>query len=95
MIACHCNIITEAEIEQTIMSMLDEDRWQHSFPTSSPLSRVGKIGPSDVVALARCAATRSRRGSGRTATVEDHLVDTPVAVLMPAQEDHLIIGGER
>ncbi|WP_136659283.1 (2Fe-2S)-binding protein [Nitratireductor sp. XY-223] len=32
MIACHCNIITEADIEQTIMAMLDEDRWQLIVP---------------------------------------------------------------
>ena len=32
MIACHCNIITEAEIEQVIISMLDEDRWQLIVP---------------------------------------------------------------
>lgn len=32
MIACHCNIITEAEIEQIIVSFLDEDRWQLIVP---------------------------------------------------------------
>ena len=32
MITCHCNIITEAEIEQTIVSMLDADRWQLIVP---------------------------------------------------------------
>ncbi len=33
MIACHCNIITEAEIEQIIVSFLDEDRWQLIVPS--------------------------------------------------------------
>ncbi|MEX3007431.1 (2Fe-2S)-binding protein [Hoeflea sp. TYP-13] len=32
MITCQCNIITEAEIEETIVSMLDEDRWQLIVP---------------------------------------------------------------
>ena len=32
MITCHCNIITEAEIEQTIIALLDEDRWQLIVP---------------------------------------------------------------
>lgn len=32
MIACHCNIITEAEIERVIVEMLDEERWQLIVP---------------------------------------------------------------
>ncbi|MCP4317236.1 MAG: (2Fe-2S)-binding protein [Hyphomicrobiales bacterium] len=32
MITCHCNIITEAEIEQTIVAMFDKDRWQLIVP---------------------------------------------------------------
>ncbi len=32
MITCHCNIITEKEIEQTIVSLLDEDCWQLIVP---------------------------------------------------------------
>ncbi len=32
MITCHCNIITETEIEQTIISLLDQDRWQLIVP---------------------------------------------------------------
>ena len=32
MITCQCNIITEREIEQAIVSMLDEDRWQLIVP---------------------------------------------------------------
>jgi len=32
MITCHCNIITESEIEQVILDMLDEDCWQLIVP---------------------------------------------------------------
>lgn len=32
MITCHCNIITEREIEQAIIDLLDEDRWQLIVP---------------------------------------------------------------
>ncbi|MCY6381996.1 (2Fe-2S)-binding protein [Hoeflea prorocentri] len=32
MIACHCNIITESEIEQVIVEMLNEERWQLIVP---------------------------------------------------------------
>jgi hypothetical protein len=32
MITCQCNIITEQEIEQTIVGMLDEDCWQLIVP---------------------------------------------------------------
>ena len=32
MLICHCNVITEKEIEQTILDMLDEDPWQLIVP---------------------------------------------------------------
>ena len=32
MLICHCNVITEKEIEQTILDMLDEDAWQLIVP---------------------------------------------------------------
>lgn len=32
MLVCHCNIITEMEIEQTIISLLDEDPWNLIVP---------------------------------------------------------------
>jgi hypothetical protein len=32
MLICHCNIITEKEIEQTIIGLLDEDPWQLIVP---------------------------------------------------------------
>jgi hypothetical protein len=32
MLICHCNVITEREIEQTILDMLDEDAWQLIVP---------------------------------------------------------------
>ena len=32
MITCHCNIITERDIEQSIVDMLDEDCWQLIVP---------------------------------------------------------------
>ena len=32
MLVCHCNIITEKEIEQTIVRLLDEDPWQLIVP---------------------------------------------------------------
>lgn len=32
MLICHCNIITEKEIEQTIVGLLDQDPWQLIVP---------------------------------------------------------------
>ncbi len=32
MLVCHCNVITEKEIEATILSLLDEDPWQLIVP---------------------------------------------------------------
>jgi bacterioferritin-associated ferredoxin len=32
MLVCHCNIITEDEIEQAIEDLLDEDPWQLIVP---------------------------------------------------------------
>ncbi|MEO4042887.1 (2Fe-2S)-binding protein [Flavimaribacter sediminis] len=32
MITCHCNIITEREIEETVWRLLDEDCWQLIVP---------------------------------------------------------------
>ena len=32
MLVCHCNVITDKEIEQTIVRLLDEDPWQLIVP---------------------------------------------------------------
>lgn len=32
MLICHCNLITEKEIEATIIELLDEDAWQLIVP---------------------------------------------------------------
>ena len=32
MLICQCNVITEKEIEQTILDMLEEDAWQLIVP---------------------------------------------------------------
>ncbi len=32
MLVCHCNVITEKEIEATIVSLLDDDPWQLIVP---------------------------------------------------------------
>jgi len=32
MIVCHCNLISQKEIEDTIVQLLDEDRWQLIVP---------------------------------------------------------------
>ncbi|MDI6025784.1 (2Fe-2S)-binding protein [Corticibacterium sp. UT-5YL-CI-8] len=32
MLICHCNLITEKEIEQTIIDLLDSDPWQLIVP---------------------------------------------------------------
>jgi len=32
MLVCHCNLITQKEIEATIVAMLDEDPWQLIVP---------------------------------------------------------------
>jgi len=32
MLVCHCNVITEKEVEQAILSLLDQDPWQLIVP---------------------------------------------------------------
>ena len=32
MLVCHCNLITEKEIEEAIVSLLDADPWQLIVP---------------------------------------------------------------
>ena len=32
MLICHCNVITEKEIEQAIIHLLDQDPWQLIVP---------------------------------------------------------------
>lgn len=32
MLVCHCNLITQQEIEETIVSLLDKDPWQLLVP---------------------------------------------------------------
>jgi hypothetical protein len=83
MITCHCNIITEAEIEQTIVSLLDEDRWQLIVPAKlyHALEKRGKccrcfpnvvdivIRTSDAY-HARCETPHSDRQSYRARLLE-------------------------
>ncbi len=35
MLVCHCNVITEKEIERAILALLEDDPWQLIVPAKS------------------------------------------------------------
>ncbi len=69
MLVCHCNLITQREIEETIRDLLDEDSWQLIVP-AKVYHRLHKRGrccgcfPNVVETIIRVTEDYHRRLSG-------------------------------
>jgi hypothetical protein len=78
MLICHCNVITEKEIEDTIVSLLDEDAWQLIVP-AKVYHRLHKRGrccgcfPNVVETIIRVTEAYHARGSTAHAEIVSHL----------------------
>ncbi|MCB1469318.1 MAG: (2Fe-2S)-binding protein [Rhizobiaceae bacterium] len=78
MLVCHCNIITEMEIEQTIISLLDEDPWNLIVP-AKVYHRLRKRGrccgcfPNVVETIIRVTESYHARSQASGADVVSHL----------------------
>ena len=76
MIVCHCNLISEKEIEETVIQLLDEDRWQLIVPAKvyHAMARRGRCCgcfPSVVDIIIRVTAEYH----ARTNSTESEIVD--------------------
>ena len=78
MLVCHCNLITEREIEQTIIDLLDEDAWQLVVP-AKVYHRMQKRGrccgcfPNVVETIIRVTEHYHLRSEANGADVVSHL----------------------
>lgn len=78
MLICHCNIITEKEIEQTIIDLLDEDAWQLIVP-AKVYHRLQKRGrccgcfPNVVETIIRVTEQYHARGAISHVDIVSHL----------------------
>jgi hypothetical protein len=78
MLICHCNIITEREIEQTIISLLDEDPWQLIVPAKvyHAMRKRGRCCgcfPNVVETIIRVTENYHARSQGGSADIVSHL----------------------
>ena len=67
MLVCHCNLITEKEIEEAIVALLDEDAWQLIVPakvyhTLKKRGRCCGCFPNVVETIIRVTEQYHRRG---------------------------------
>lgn len=78
MIVCHCNLISEKEIEDTIVGLLDEDRWQLIVP-SKVYHAMGKRGrccgcfPTVVDTIIRVTEDYHRRADSTPSEIVDFM----------------------
>jgi hypothetical protein len=78
MLICHCNVITEKEIEDTIVELLDEDAWQLIVP-AKVYHRMHKRGrccgcfPNVVETIIRVTEAYHAAGAAAQAEVVSHL----------------------
>jgi hypothetical protein len=78
MLICHCNVISEKEIEQTIIDLLDEDAWQLIVP-AKVYHRLQKRGrccgcfPNVVETIIRVTEAYHSRGAMAHADIVSHL----------------------
>jgi bacterioferritin-associated ferredoxin len=78
MLVCHCNIITEREIENAIVELLDEDPWQLIVP-AKVYHRLQKRGrccgcfPSVVETIIRVTEEYHGRAHGDALDIISHL----------------------
>jgi hypothetical protein len=83
MLICHCNLITEKEIERAIVSLLDQDPWQLIVPakvyhTLSKRGRCCGCFPNVVETIIRVTEEyhrRSGRGDAEVITFIDRVRD--------------------
>lgn len=73
MLVCHCNLLTQKEIEETIVSLLEEDAWQLIVPTKvyHTLSKRGRCCgcfPNVVETIIRVTEDYHHRHSGTGGT---------------------------
>lgn len=78
MLICHCNVITEKEIEQTIVELLDEDAWQLIVP-AKVYHRMHKRGrccgcfPNVVETIIRVTEAYHARAGAADVDIVSHL----------------------
>ncbi len=78
MLICHCNLITEKEIEETILDLLDEDAWQLVVP-AKVYHRLAKRGrccgcfPNVVETIIRVTEAFHARSEASGAEIVSHL----------------------
>jgi len=78
MLVCHCNLITESEIEDTIVSLLDADPWQLIVPakvyhTMSKRGRCCGCFPNVVETIIRVTEEYHRRSDDGGAEIVSYL----------------------
>lgn len=78
MLICHCNIITEKEIEQTIIGLLDQDPWQLIVPAKvyHAMAKRGRCCgcfPNVVETIIRVTENYHARSEASGADVISHL----------------------
>jgi bacterioferritin-associated ferredoxin len=78
MLICHCNLITEKEIEQTIIELLDADAWQLIVP-AKVYHRLAKRGrccgcfPNVVETIIRVTEAYHTRSEASAMDIVSHL----------------------
>ena len=100
MIVCHCNLISEREIEEAIVGLLDEDMWQLIVPAKvyHAMARRGRCCgcfPSVVGLILRVTADYHARKDSTESEIVDFMARLE-ALNMPTrrrgherrQEDH-------
>lgn len=78
MLICHCNLITEQEIEQTIIALLEQDPWQLIVPAKvyHALSKRGRCCgcfPNVVEAIIRVTESYHGQSEAGGTDIESHL----------------------
>lgn len=78
MLVCHCNIITEKEIEAAIVELLDQDRWQLIVPAKvyhwlAKRGRCCGCFPNVVETIIRVTEAYHLRAAGEDEQVVSHL----------------------
>ena len=78
MLVCHCNILTEKQIEAVIIELLDQDRWQLIVP-AKVYHRLSKRGrccgcfPNVVETIIRVTENYHARSADAAGYVVSHL----------------------
>lgn len=78
MLICHCNIITEKEIERAILDLLDDDPWQLIVPAKvyHAMQKRGRCCgcfPNVVETIIRVTEAYHRRSDASAVDIVSHL----------------------